>query len=779
MPSRAPLSAAEKPKRIPVLPLRDSVHFPGLLNTVHVARDLSVRAVRSALDRERVVLCITQEDGSIDEPDATNLSKTGTVCEVLQAAPLPDGSLRGIFRGSYRAVVRRLVRGQGCLWAEVEQLLADHDEVIEVEALARECAETFARLAPAIYSIPPEAIEAVLQAPVEATADTIAHYYPFSLLVKQQLLEQAENTTRLEVIYELLRKEDRLQSVREKIRSDADAKIGASQREFILREQLSAIYAELYGSDSSGDELELLRERIVAADLSREAEGLALREWRTLRRTSADSAEATVIRTHLDWLLSLPWNTSSPEEGSLREVENELNTAHFGLTDLKQRVLEYLAVRSLGGAISGNILLFDGPPGVGKTSFARAIAKALKRPFASIALGGLKDEAELRGHRRTYVGAMPGRILQALRNCGANNPVFLLDELDKVSSDTYRGDPAGVLLEILDPEQNKHFVDSYLEAPFDLSKIFFIGTANDVAAIPRALRDRLEIHSLPSYSDAEKMEIAAKHLLPNSLAAHGIDAEKFQMDPTALQRVIRDYSAEAGVRLLERNIRALCRKASWRIATGDEHVFVAAEELPQWMGPPSQAGVVKGSEVGCINALVVSPIGGQTITIEVALMDSEDLKPSLRLTGNLGAVMRESAETALGFIRSASGAKLRGRDVHVHATDAGVAKEGPSAGLAVAAALYSAAHDVPIPGNVAVTGEVSLRGKVLPVGGIREKLMAAHREGIRHVYIPASNHHEMLTLPAETKDALTIHLVSTADELLSALFPKTAAVSLP
>jgi len=745
-----------------------------MIHTLHVAREGSRRAVRTALNEARPVFVVSQRDQTVEEPSPGDLFRIGTLCEALQAVPLPDGSLRIALRGLKRAEAVRYHRRAGVIQATCEPVEeAGAGDAVETEALMRACVDAFSDLLERGKKIPAEAIETVVhQESPGALSDAIAHHLLIRPAQKQQLLEQVDVGQRLREVFEYLRREQKLLLVQSEISERVDREFADAQREFFLREQLRTIQSELETLGDAPSEVRALMERIEAAGLTEPARLKALHELGRLERSAPHSPEAMVIRGYIDWMAALPWSQLSPDRLDVRFARQILDEAHFGLQQVKERILDYLAVRQLSRSLRGPILCFVGPPGVGKTSVGRSIAEALGREFVRISLGGLRDEAEIRGHRRTYVGALPGRIIQNLRACGTRNPVMVLDEIDKLASD-FRGDPSAALLEALDPAQNERFTDHFLETPFDLSAVLFIATANMAEDIPHALRDRMEIVRFSSYTDEERLKIAERFVLPRQRAAHGLGSEQLSIGKSALRTMAQDYTREAGVRELERTIETVCRKAARRIAEGkSKRVRVTERSLGNLLGTPLHPGSMRSlrNEVGSANALVVTIYGGETIPIEVLLLEPTHGGGSLRLTGNLGEVMRESAEAALSFVRSLGKSLAHDfnleRDIHIHVPDNAVPKEGPSAGLTIVAALASAIAERAIPDDLALTGEITLRGKVLAVGGIREKLVAAQRAGIQTVIIPAANRQDLRDVPKSTLVKLKVVPVETADEAL-------------
>lgn len=756
-----------------VLPVRDSVVFPGMVHTLHVVREGSRRAVHESFASARPLFVVSQRDMSVEDPLPSELYRVGTLCDVLQAIPLPDGSLRVALRGLERAEAARFDSKSGLLYGTIERLHGQESASDHTDALVRSATDAFGELLEKSRTIPAEAIETLAQQDsAGGLADAIAHHIQLRAAQKQNILEQLDGSKRLEDVYALLVREIRLLSIQKEISEKVDREFSSAQREHFLREQLHTIQLELESFGEGKSELAALRESIEQSAMPDGPREKALRELSRLERTTATSPEALVIRSYIDWLIAMPWARLSPDRLDLTMAKCVLDDAHYGLHSVKERILDFLAVRQLSQSLRGPILCFVGPPGVGKTSVGRSVADALEREYVSISLGGLRDEAEIRGHRRTYVGALPGRLLQSLRQCGTRNPVIVLDEIDKMAVDS-RGDPSSALLEALDPAQNERFSDYYLEVPFDLSAVLFIATANLVENIPHALRDRMEIVRFSSYTERERLQIAERFILPRQREQHGLKEEQFKLAVPALRSLATEYTREAGLRDLERAIGALCRKAARRIAEGKSRcVQITKGALPKLIGHPNYSLSARSTvpEIGTANALVVTEYGGEAIPIEVLFLEASRERPTLRLTGNLGSVMRESAEAAYSFVRTskeiASPSGNLERDVHIHVPDNAIPKEGPSAGLTIAVALASALTERPVRSNVALTGEVTLRGRVMAVGGIREKLLAAHRTGIDTVILPRANASDLDEVPYEVRQELEIQLVDTIGDAI-------------
>lgn len=764
---------------VPVLAARDAVHFPALINTLNVVREPSVRAIRKSMETDRRVLVLSQRDMSQEDPQVGDLFVTGTLSEALQALPMPDTSLRVVLRGITRARAVRLIQRTGTFWAEIEEITEEAQDDLQVDAMMRACRDSFGRVIGLNKQIPPEAMASVVH--VESAgrmADAIAHHLPIRPSEKQALLEQVHSKERLEKVFEILKREEQILALDADIRQRVEKELGDGQREFYLREQLKIIQTELQLREQRLGETEEYKQKILDCEMPDAARERALAELRRLDRTPASSPEGMVLRNYLDCMVELPWNVRTTDQINVASAQALLDEEHFGLEKVKTRILDYLAVRQLKGTMRGPILCFIGPPGVGKTSIARSIAEAMGRKFVKLALGGVRDEAEIRGHRRTYVGSMPGRIIQGLRTCGSRNPVVVLDEIDKLGAD-YQGDPTSALLEALDPQQNDRFSDHYLEAPFDLSEVMFVATANLMENIPAALRDRMEVITFPSYTDEERLQIAKSFLVPRTIEDHGLPVNQVVFPDKSLKVVIQDYTREAGVRDLARAIAAVARKVARQFAEGKcQKILIDESKLATYLGQPRYRRNSRSEEdgIGSATGLVVSEYGGDVITIEVSLMEPHGPKPELNLTGNLGDVMKESAMAALTFVRANSEALNIGRafkyDVHVHVPQGSIPKDGPSAGVTIGVALASAASGRAVRKDVAMTGEITLRGKVLPVGGIRDKVLAAHRIGIRTIILPIENALDLDDIPASVREEIDIQLVSDLFRAIDiALFP--------
>ena len=752
---------------MPVLAARDTVHFPGLINTLNVVREPNVKAIRKSIDDDCQVLVLSQRDMSVEEPGTADLFEIGTLSRTLQSLPLPDTSLRVVLKGVQRArALKIILRGQS-FWAEIEELEELGSEDLQDSALMRACMEGFSRVVSLNKRIPPEAMQSVAHVDGPGRlADAISHHLPLRPSEKQALLEELDVSKRIQKVFGLVKREEQILELDADIRKRVERELGDGQREFYLREQLKIIQTELQEREHRLGETEEYRSKIEACKMPESANERAIAELRRLDRTPASSPEGMVLRNYLDCMIELPWDRRSQDRLEVASAKTLLDEEHFGLEKVKTRILDYLAVRQLNGSVRGPILCFVGPPGVGKTSIARSIADAMGRKFLKVALGGVRDEAEIRGHRRTYVGSMPGRIIQGLRTCGTKNPLIVLDEIDKLGTN-FQSDPTSALLEALDSQQNDRFSDHYMEVPFDLSEVMFIATANLLENIPLPLRDRMEVIHFPSYTDEERFQIASAFLIPRAIEDHGLDGSQIEIPETTLRAIIREYTREAGVRNLERSIAAVARKAAREVAEGRTTKLKIDEvRLAEFLGQPRYRRQRNAYDdgLGMATGLVVSEYGGDLISIEVSLMEPHGPKPELSLTGNLGEVMKESALAALTFVRANSETlgidRVFKYDVHVHVPQGSIPKDGPSAGVTIGVALASAASGRAVRNDVAMTGEITLRGRVLPVGGIRDKVLAAHRAGIKRVIIPAENAPELEDVPASVLAELEVLLVA-------------------
>ncbi len=761
------------PAQLPLLPVRDVVVFPHMTLPLAVGRDKSVKALEAAMARDRLVFLATQRRAQVEDPSRGDLFETGTVAELLQFLKMPDGTLKILAQGVARArLLDDRLTEAGFVQVDLQAVEESVSRTTETEALMRHCLTVFDQYAKLQRRIPPETLAALSQMDDPGRlADGLAGHLAVKLADKQELLELSDAKKRLERLLEILNAEIEILQLEKRIQSRVRTQIEKSQKEYYLNEQMKAIQKELRKKDDFGRELEELQKQIKAAKMPPAAEEAAQKELGRLEKMMPFSPEATVSRTYLDWLIQLPWAAETKDRLDLAHAEAVLNEDHYGLEKAKERVVEYLAVLKLVKKIKGPILCFVGPPGVGKTSLAKSIARALGRRFAQMSLGGVRDEAEIRGHRRTYIGSLPGRLLQCLKKAKSRNPVFLLDEIDKMGTD-WRGDPAAALLEVLDPAQNHAFVDHYLDVPFDLSQVMFITTANTLYAIPPTLQDRLEVIRFPGYTTEEKVAIASKFLLPKQRQEHGLKAHQLAVGEETLKVLIKDYTQEAGVRNLEREIANLCRKAARRLVGGKKaSAKIGPADLPKFLGVPKfYKEKASPNAVGVATGLAWTEHGGETLSVEVTVMPG---KGKLILTGHLGDVMRESAQAALSYVRSLArhlrirqDATLKDRDMHIHVPEGAIAKDGPSAGIAMATAVASALTGRPVRKDVAMTGEITLRGRILPIGGFKEKVLAAYREGMHTVLFPDGNRKDLEEIPADVLKGLKLVPVSTMTDVL-------------
>ncbi len=755
----------------PVLPLRDIVVFPHMIVPLFVGREKSVRALEEVMSDEKQILLLTQKNAADDEPAAEGLHTIGTLATVLQLLKLPDQTVRVLVEGKSRAQVKGFTARSDFFQAEIEHIPDTGGEARETEALMRTVKTNFEQYIKLNKKVPAEKLAAVAQIDDPARlADTIAGDLSVKIPERQQLLETLNTTERLERVLSLIESEIGVLQVERKIRSRVKRQMEKTQREYYLNEQLKAIQKELGEGEEGRDELSEIEERVRKTKLSKEAREKAQAEMKKLRQMSPMSAEATVVRNYLDWLLSLPWGKKSKVKKDIALAEKILHDDHYGLEKVKERILEYLAVQQRAGKMKGPILCLVGPPGVGKTSLAKSIAKATGREYVRMSLGGVRDEAEIRGHRRTYIGSMPGKIIQSMKKAKSANPLFLLDEVDKLGAD-WRGDPSSALLEVLDPEQNHTFNDHYLEVDFDLSDVMFITTANSLR-MPQPLMDRMEIIRIPGYTEDEKVEIAKRHLISKEVAAHGLKEGEWKITDQALRDLIRYYTREAGVRNLEREIANLTRKAVKEIVSGKaKSIEVTATNLGDYAGVQKfRFGEIDGEDqVGVVTGLAWTEVGGETLQIESVMLPG---KGRMQTTGKLGDVMKESIDAARSFVRSKAtqfGIKppmFDRKDIHVHVPEGATPKDGPSAGVAMATSIISVLTGIAVRRDVAMTGEVTLRGRVLPIGGLKEKLLAALRAGITTVLIPKDNEKDLADIPENVKAGLKIVPVSSVEEVL-------------
>lgn len=766
----------------PVLPLRDIVVFPHMIVPLFVGREKSVRALEAVMDTDQPILLAAQTDASVDEPTEEGIYKTGVLANILQMLKLPDGTVKVLVEGHERVQITGFVENPDYFEASVISLEETLGDESTVTALMRTVTEEFERYVKIRKNIPEEVVTAVSETREPGKlADLVAGHIGVELAQKQELLDTLQVSDRLEAIYGLMQGEMSVLQVEKKIKTRVKSQMEKTQREYYLNEQMKAIQKELGDGEEGQDELAELEEKIAKTKFSKEAREKAEAELKKLKSMSPMSAESTVSRNYLDWLLALPWGVKSRTRKDLGKAEQVLDADHYGLEKVKERIVEYLAVQSRSQKLKGPIMCLVGPPGVGKTSLGRSVAKATGREFIRISLGGVRDESEIRGHRRTYIGSMPGKIIQALKKAKTTNPLILLDEIDKMGQD-FRGDPASAMLEVLDPEQNATFVDHYLEVEYDLSNVMFLTTANSYN-MPGPLLDRMEIIPLSGYTEDEKREIARQHLLPKQIKANGLRKGEFSVTDEALTHVIRYYTREAGVRSLEREIAKLARKAVTEILKGTtKSVEVTAEKAEEYLGVRRHRyGLAeKEDQVGVVTGLAWTSVGGDLLQIEALRLPG---KGRMKTTGKLGDVMKESIDAASSFVRSVApeiGVKppeFDKRDIHVHVPEGATPKDGPSAGIAMVTSVVSVMTGIPVRKDVAMTGEVTLRGNVLAIGGLKEKLLAALRGGIKTVMIPADNEKDLAEIPDNVKQGLTIIPVSNVREVLShALVRKPEAV---
>ena len=757
-------------KVYPVLPLRDIVLFPHMVVPLFVGREKSVHALDSILSDNKEILLVTQTDPNIDDPTAKDLHKIGTLATVLQMLRLPDGTVKILVEGSKRAEITHFIAEEPFLEVYAKEVECDVQETEELEALTRSVAEQFELYATLNRRLPPEAWATVsqLQDPSKL-ADAVSSHLNLKINEKQKLLETRSLIERLETLFTLMEKEINVLQVEKKIRKRVKTQMEKSQKEYYLNEQMKAIQKELGDGDDGNDSMEL-KKKIEASHMPKDVREKALGELRKLKMMGPMSAEAGVIRNYLDWLISLPWRKVAQSQIDLKKAEEILNKDHYGLEKVKERILEYLAVLKKSGGMKGPILCLVGPPGVGKTSLGQSIAKATGRHFVRASLGGMRDEAEIRGHRRTYIGAMPGKIIQGMKKAKTLNTLFLLDEIDKLGAD-WRGDPSSALLEVLDPEQNATFNDHYLEVDYNLSNVMFITTANTLK-MPRPLLDRMEIIQLSGYTEDEKVEIAKRHLIEKQMKAAGLTAKEFKLDEDAIRKIIRLYTREAGVRNLEREIANLARKAVKELLTCKKKtVHINAKNLEKYAGVPRYSfGIAEqDDQVGVTTGLAWTEVGGEILSIEAVVMPG---KGNIILTGQLGDVMKESVEAARSYIRANHGmfgipsSVFEKNDIHVHVPEGATPKDGPSAGITMCTSLVSALTGIPVRKDVAMTGEITLRGRVLPIGGLKEKLLAALRGGLKTVLIPSENQKDLAEIPDNVKKGLKIIPVTYVREVL-------------
>ncbi|MDT3698507.1 MAG: endopeptidase La [Thermincola sp.] len=760
-------------RQLPLLPLRGILVFPFMIIHLDVGREKSVKAIEETMLQDRIIFLATQKEAQTDEPGEEDIFEIGTVAEIKQLLKLPGGTIRVLVEGLSRAKIERYLDHEPYFKVEINEFTESTKVTSNIEALMRSLVNQFEQYVKMSKRIPPETVVTVvnLEEPGRL-ADIIASHLALKLDDKQRVLEAVDVSRRLEILCEIVAKEMEILELERKINLRVRKQMEKTQKEYYLREQLKAIQKELGEKDERTAESEEYKQKIEQAKLPQEVKEKALKEVERLEKMPPMAAESGVIRTYLDWLLVLPWNKKTKDRLDINQAEIVLNEDHYGLEKVKERILEYLAIRKMAKKMKGPILCFVGPPGVGKTSLAKSISRALERKFVRMSLGGVRDEAEIRGHRRTYVGALPGRIIQGIKQAGSNNPVFLLDEIDKMSAD-FRGDPSAALLEVLDPEQNSTFSDHYIENPFDLSNVMFITTANTLHPIPRPLLDRMEVIYISGYTEEEKVNIAMRYLVPKQIKEHGLKDKMLNISENTVRKIIREYTREAGVRNLERQIAAVCRKAAKDIVTGEtKHAKATIQNLEHYLGIPRfrYGTAEKEDEVGIATGLAWTETGGDVLAIEVTAMKGNG---KLTLTGKLGEVMKESAQAGFSYIRSKA-AELeiapdfyKELDVHIHVPEGAIPKDGPSAGISMATALASALTNKRTRREVAMTGEITLRGRVLPIGGVKEKVLAAHRAGVKTVILPMENKRDIEEIPQKVKSKLEFVFVEHMDQVLA------------
>ncbi|PLX70674.1 MAG: endopeptidase La [Denitrovibrio sp.] len=764
----------ERIEQYTLIPLRDMVIFPYMISPVFVGRSKSVNAVEIAQNTTKHIFFSLQKDDETDEPDMDEMHATGVVAKLLQVLKLPDGTVKLLVEGVYRARMLSVAEEGDCLFANVSILDESGVNPAEEPALFKMLVDSFNTYAEISKKISDNILDTIKEIDeAERLAYSVAANMPLKNVEHQAVLEMDDSTQRVEKVIELVQTYIELTKMDSRIRQKVKSQMSKAQKEYYLGEQVKAINEELGKDDDFKADMEEMAEKIDNADLSETVLERAKREFKKLKMMSPMSSEATVVRNYLDWLLSMPWNIFTEDDLKIDKAEEILNRDHYGLEKPKERILEFLAVKKLAGDIKSPIICFTGPPGVGKTSLAKSISEAMGRKFVRMSLGGMRDEAEIRGHRKTYIGSMPGKILQSLKKAGSSNPVFLLDEIDKLGSD-FRGDPSSALLEVLDPEQNNTFMDHYLELEFDLSKVFFITTANNAHNIPRPLLDRMEVINVSGYTEREKLEIAKMFLIPKLMKEHKLDEDgRTNIADTAVLEIIRGYTKEAGVRNLEREIASVIRKCVKKIVQKPDikSVKVNKPTIEKFLGIPRfrMEDIPNSREVGVATGLAWTPYGGDILQIEVAMYKGNG---KMQVTGKLGDVMQESAKTAFTVVKSHASKyqvpanRFTEKDIHVHIPEGAVPKDGPSAGITMATAIMSALSGRQVKCDIAMTGEITLRGRVLAIGGLKEKVLAAHRAGVKEIILPKANDKDLTDIPADVKTVLRFHLVDTIDEVL-------------
>lgn len=775
-----------KKQELPLLPLRGLTVFPYMILHFDVGRVKSIKALEEAMINNQLIFLVTQRDAKNDSPNTDDIYRIGTISKVKQLLKLPGDTIRVLVEGISRAEISEFTQTEPFFMAEVvEKIYVDDDESkVEVEALKRRVVSTFEEYSKFNNKISPETVLSIMSVDdADQLSDIITSNLLLKVEQKQEILNEFQPKVRLEKLLEIIVKEIDIMQIEKDINIKVRKQMDKMQKEYYLREQLKAIQSELGDKEGITGEVEEYKRKLKEGNFNEEIEKKVLKELDRLLKMPSGSAEGSVIRTYLDWIFDLPWNKKTEEIIDLERAEAILDEDHYGLEKVKERIIEYLAIRKLKSDLKGPILCLVGPPGVGKTSIAKSIARALNRNYVRMSLGGVRDEAEIRGHRRTYVGAMPGRIIAALKQADSNNPLVLLDEIDKMSND-FRGDPASAMLEVLDGEQNFAFRDHYMELPFDLSDVLFLTTANSLDTIPRPLLDRMEVISLTSYTEEEKVNISIKYLFPKQIEAHGLKKDSLKIDESAVREIINCYTREAGVRNLERQIATVCRKVAKKLVSSKQHsVKITASNLEKYLGTKKfrYDKANEKDEVGIATGLAWTPVGGDTLSIEVNLMEGNG---KLELTGQLGDVMKESARAAMSFIRSKAEQYMIDKDfhnkydIHIHVPEGAIPKDGPSAGITLATAMVSALTGIPVKRNVAMTGEITLRGRVLPIGGLKEKVLAAHRAGIDTIIIPLDNKKDLEDIPEIVRKKMKFVIAEVMDTVLNTALSKSKIKSM-
>ena len=765
---------------LPLLPLRDIVVFPHMVAPLFVGREKSVKALSDAMNNDKRVFLATQKKGGVDNPRTKDISTIGTIGNVLQLLRLPDGTVKALVEGKFRGRILNFLQNEDFFQVELEQI--DEPEVVEAEnaALGRAIIESCTEYAKVDKNFSKDFLSNIsaISNPSQL-ADTVASHFSFKIEDKQRLLETLSPKERLSLLLPLVKMETEIFKTNQNIKGRVKNQMEKTQKKYYLNEQMRAIQKEMGAEEDPGDELKELEKRIRRKRMSKEAASKTRQEFKKLTMMTSMSPEATVVRNYIEWIINLPWFERSKVRNDIEEAEKILNEDHYGLEKPKERIIEYLAVQTLAKKVRGPILCFVGPPGVGKTSLAKSVSRATGRRFIRLSLGGVRDEAEIRGHRRTYIGALPGKIIQSLKKAGVNNPVFCLDEVDKMSMD-FRGDPSAALLEVLDPEQNFSFNDHYLDLDYDLSDILFITTANTLPDIPLPLQDRMEIIRLPGYTEYEKYHIAKDFLISKQITMNGLEDQDIQFSKNSILTIIQRYTREAGVRNLEREISSICRKIAREVLKKKESKAfkLGVRSIPRHLGPPRfrHGQVEEQDQVGMVTGLAWTQVGGELLCVETLIMPG---KGELIITGKLGDVMKESAQAAVSYVRSRAGQLMIDKkfpkkfDLHIHIPEGAIPKDGPSAGTSMCTSIVSALTKKPVYRDIAMTGEITLRGRVLPVSGLKEKILAAHRGGIKKVIIPEENKKDLRDIPSSISKQIEIVLVTHMDEILShALIPK-------